>query len=63
MEIECPKCSANSSSYIYHNDCNTYWCMTCNIYFYLEDKKVIENFNPHCTCQETSSMSSIDLND
>ena len=57
----CPKCSSNDSSYIFCKDCITYYCMTCNINYYIENDKIILNHNPHCN--NNDSMSEVDLSD
>ena len=57
----CPKCSNNNSTYIFCNECSTYYCMSCHINYYVEDNKTLENHNPHCN--KSDDLSSIDLSD
>ncbi len=59
----CPKCSSDNSSYIFCNKCTTYYCMHCNVHYYVENDKVIENHNPHCDNKSDDDLSSIDLSD
>ena len=58
---KCPKCSSNESSYLFCKDCTTYYCLSCNINYYVENDKVIENHNPHCNNED--STSEINLSD
>ena len=57
----CPKCSTNTSSYLFCKNCSTYYCMTCDINYYIEDNNIIESHNPHC--DKKSDNSSINLSD
>ncbi len=58
----CTKCCSNNSSYLFCKECTTYYCMNCNINYYIENDKVLENHNPHCNI-DLDDTSSIDLND
>ncbi len=70
LDIKCPKCSSNESSYLFCKNCTTYYCMNCNINYYVENEKVIENkmhihCNPHYNQDDCNQddLSSIDLSD